>query len=909
MRMLLMLAAVLSFAASANAQEEQVLADFEGALDAGWEKNGDQSLLAFGPEHATRGKSAVKVAIRGQYAGLNGARPAVADWSKYDALKIDLFNPTDEVLSMQVNLRDADSGGSYQNRANLRFSVRPGGSTFELNLTGIKTTGGRVLDRTRIVQCLLMFGKEMGPGPLKPPGVLDPFLCSVFVDNVRLTKERIARPEGLFAFDFGTPDSPVFPGFTQVTNRTQYDAAGFGWLNTRGLDARDHVTPTALERDWVRGNGTFAVKAPNGKYHVWMLMADSGDWGFYQHWSHRLVKAEGQVVHEKRMTHDDFLRGFFANLDVEDLPGQDLFMIYVESRWWPVEFDAEVTDGRLDVELLGDPWSALVNAMVIFPLAKKAEGDAWLADLRERRQKAFYADHVEVPVPEKAVEPFPNEAEKARGYVVFQRTCSEPVYPTSSPKGGGEEIGRLDVSCARGEFEPVTFSIYPFQDLGNVKVSAQVALPFDRARSVIEVGYVQYKAQRAEFGGTRYQVRPAFIRRKDTVRVDKGVTRRFWLTLEIPEGVPGGLYQGQVTIAPEHGAKTTLPMTVRVHDFVLSEPKDRVFSLTGTTPQGLWTWVGGSDDAMWKAFGASWQNQRRHGLSGVQCGSDVPTLEKLFAAVKPFGFANVFRAGLPTNRFRDGVVDGARRTTAAVIDAAKKNGWGEPVFVFLDEPGNGGDATRAEALKLAQALRAGLPSVKLMGDLNSTADDVFYPLLDYAGINAGCDIGPATFEKIRKAGCEVWLVNAGKGRFWWGAWFYKVAKEHGVRFKEDYAYQIWHGDPFYDLDAWNSDFCAAYPSPEGDLNTPWFEELREGIDDFRYLWMLDRLTEDARARSAQVWRDLSLEGDAFLKDVRANTSADWRANKPWSDARLNAMRLKAGELISRHIAAGAKTPQ
>ena len=897
MRAFLTLLALLGCASFAAAQEETILADFEGALDGGWEKNGDQSSLAFGAEHATRGKSAARVSIRGEYAGLNGARLAAGDWSKFDALKIDLFNPTDEVLSMQVNLRDALSGGSYPNRANLRFSVRPGASTFELNLTGLKATGGRVLDRARIVQCLLMFDA-------KSPD------ASVFVDNVRLTKEKVARPEGLFAFDFGTPDSPVFPGFTQVTNRTAYaDATGFGWLDTRNLDARDHVTPGALERDWVRGNGTFAVKVPNGKYRVWMLMADSGDWGFYQHWSHRLIKAEGQVACEKRMTRDEFLKSFFANLDVEDLPGQDLFMIYIESRWWPVQFDAEVADGRLDIELAGDPWAALVNAMVVFPLAKKAEGDAWLADLRDRRQKAFYAEHVEVPPPEKPVEPFPNDAEKARGYVVFQRPYSEPVYPTSSPKGGGEEIDRIEVSLARGEFEPITFCVYPFEDLGNVKVAAEIGLPFDRARSVIDVGYVQYKAHRAEFGGTRYQVRPAFIRRKDMVRIDKGVTRRFWLTLEIPEGIPGGVYEGHVTITPERGAKTTLPMTVRVHDFALSESKDHVFSLTGTKPEGLWGWLGGSQDDVWKAFGASWRNQRAHGLSGIQCGADVPMLEKLFATAKPWGFANVFRAGLPTNRFREGVVAEAQKTTAAVIDAAKKNGWGECVFVFLDEPSNGGDATRAEALKLAQALRAGLPGVKLMGDLNSTADDVFYPLLDYAGINNGCDIGPATFDKIRKAGGEPWLVNAGKERFYWGAWFYKVAKEHGVRFKEDYAYQTWHGDPFYDLDAWNSDFCAAYPSPEGDLNAPWFEELREGIDDFRYLWMLDGYVRQVTTSGMPLPDSPGGEAMRFLEDLRKQVNADWRANKPWSSTRLDATRLKAAELISKISAAWTKLPQ
>ncbi len=564
------------------------------------------------------------------------------------------------------------------------------------------------------------------------------------------------------SFAFGAEQSPTLAGFTKVTHLTKYDdAAGFGWLDTKGLESVNRGTPATLEQTFVKGAGTFAVKLPNGKYHVWMLMNDSGGLMSFPRFTERTIKVGGKVVYEKKMTHDDFLKNFYANLDVEDLPGEDVFMLYVESRWWPVEFDAEAAGGRLEIAISGDGDGPLVNALVVYPLDKKAEGDQWLADVREKRRADFYAKHAELPVPEPAVEPFPNEKEKDRGYIVFQRAISAPVYPTSSPKGGGAEIDRIDVTIAHGQFLAIPICVFPFQDLGNVKVTADVALPYDRARNAMRVGYVEYKIRRVDPNGTKYQVRPALIRNKDAVRIDKGVTRQFWLTLEMPEGFPARTYEGQIVITPEHGGKLTVPMTVRVLDFALPEAKDIVFWPAGTETdlEDFWKRLDGPGDAGKQEIARSLDNIRNHGLSD-----------------------DIRNAGrqLPAERFS----------------------WG--AFAYA------------------------LPKDKA------------------------------------------------EGRFFW-------TSDRWMRFS---------GDPFFDLDGGFPDNGLVFPSPEGDMNTPRFEVLREGITDFRYLWALDKFPE----------------GEAFLKDIREKAAADAKANKPWSDATLDAMRAKAAELISKHVAAGEKAP-
>ena len=77
-------------------------------------------------------------------------------------------------------------------------------------------------------------------------------------------------------------------------------------------------------------------------------------------------------------------------------------------------------------------------------------------------------------------------------------------------------------------------------------------------------------------------------------------------------------------------------------------------------------------------------------------------------------------------------------------------------------------------------------------------------------------------------------------------------------------------DGKFDLDQWNSDYCASFPGPDGPINSPWFEECREGIDDFRYLSMLGKL----------VKRDKSSEALFYLGQLLRPVNLDLSENTP-----------------------------
>jgi hypothetical protein len=85
-------------------------------------------------------------------------------------------------------------------------------------------------------------------------------------------------------YDFGTPTSPVMPGYTQVTPSNLYaPVSGFGWMlnagqTVSGVDQASSSAPGVypLTRDFnSTASGTFAVDLPNGVYDVTVTLGDA----------------------------------------------------------------------------------------------------------------------------------------------------------------------------------------------------------------------------------------------------------------------------------------------------------------------------------------------------------------------------------------------------------------------------------------------------------------------------------------------------------------------------------------------------------------------------------------------------------------------------------------------------------
>ena len=226
-------------------------------------------------------------------------------------------------------------------------------------------------------------------------------------------------------------------GFTPITPGTLYSKGrGYGLKNAHVWRAFDVLQPDPLYQDFICiESGGLAVDVPNGRYRVFVNIDNpSGFWGEYQVYRQRAILAQGKPVVSETMDFDAFQKKYYRFWNVEDLPGDNTFDKYQKAYFHEKTFDVDVTDGQLKLDFQGENWACSVSAVVIFPVAKAAEGERFLKAVEARRR--FYFDNyfkrvLHRPTGDRLQ---PTAEDRRRGYVVFQRDEMEDVYYNDTPR-------------------------------------------------------------------------------------------------------------------------------------------------------------------------------------------------------------------------------------------------------------------------------------------------------------------------------------------------------------------------------------------------------------------------------------------------------------------------------------------
>ena len=380
-------------------------------------------------QHATDGRKALR--LDRSYAGMDGAQ----DWTGYDYLKADLYTDAQAPLDLSIEIRDAATR-DYWTRVNCQTVVPPGSSTLVLPLkqlyVGEKSRPGRMLMLGGIRRFILNIGEK----PAAP----------LFVDHLRLERDESiqrARFEGLYAFDFGPGGSPVMEGFLPITPATRYSKGrGYGLKDAQIWRAFDVLQPDPLYQDFICiESGGLAVDLPNGKYRVFVNLDNpSGFWGEFQTYRRRAILAQGREVLTDTMDFNALKQKYFRFWNVEDLPADNTFDKYQQAYYHEKTFDVDVTDGQLDLAFRGENWACSVSAVVIYPVAKAAEGERFLEWVKARRR--FYFDNYFKRVLHNPTgAPLaPTPEDQRRGAVLFRRDPMKELYYNDTP--AKDELGK-----------------------------------------------------------------------------------------------------------------------------------------------------------------------------------------------------------------------------------------------------------------------------------------------------------------------------------------------------------------------------------------------------------------------------------------------------------------------------------
>ena len=516
-----------------------------------------------------------------------------------------------------------------------------------------------------------------------------------------------------------------------------------------------------------------------------------------------------------------------------------------------------------------------------------AEADSWPAPSATRRQK------------------------KA-GYITFQRPYVQPVIYKAVPKAE-EVVKELSLTACRGEFEPTTFSIYPLRNIKamSIKVS-DLAGPDGAtiAASAFEVRRVQTHRNWHDPGS--YESQALFVRKFETLDIGQGSSQRFLLTVHVPEDTPAGDYSGKVTLASA-GVPTELPLTVRVLPFELSEPDGMMYFMfdPGRYHEDY-------DNA--EFFRKTVQDQLDHGMTSWTIYNWSQVKDKETGKFKidvdehigdNYGLTyahmmDIFREmgmGKDVPMFDLYSASYKISSILELADIYEKRGWGSPLFYVGDELST--DDRIEPARKKLKKIKAAAPHLKTTTALGTRG---LLELGDLYDVWSASSV-PA-LERAKKLGKMCWtyscrplhetspaFVRSFFGQYPWrrglkgiGLWDYqgygcvfydrfgrKYKANDGERFRPEYKYT--HGYVFFE---------------DGEIiPTLYWEAVREGIDDYRYMLTLKKLAtevywDEERWGKNRAGFTAAMDGFALLDRIYASIdpgivgndqkySLDWKA--------------------------------
>src|SRR5574340_760741 len=507
--------------------------------------------------HATNGAFSCQLALPvASSPRLDLVTFASHDWSYYDVVKLDIFNPNSFAVTFSLEISDSQSG--YVNRSYFGKALIPGANTVEVDLWNLARNGGGYVDPVDIQRFTFWIS-----------GFSEPI--TVYLDNVRLETVQddptYDAGRNIWKFDFGPTSSPRWRDFFGVSATDVYPSdpitRPFGFVGTGPRWSEDQGGPDSLTRDYVRANAClsasnpecsdldFRVRVPNGAYNVYVI-ARGGNLSNlpvrgWQIWAEDQLMVEVPMDAARFYSDENYYRGLG-----DDYPPTMSSWDRYEAVNYPVRsFSITVVDGNgLDLHFA----KAWVYALIVYPATLAAEMEGRIADLEAARQAQFESSYYINPPQDLTWDPMPEERE--RGYAVWPVATMDPCYPDTLPPSPPPTMA-LTTSGALGEYRPVTFAVRPLANMSSVSLSVSDLtdeLWHVIQSSEIDLQYVRYLATPdSEFCCSGVLTWKRLLQKSFRISIPPQVTKAFWLTIHVPQSAHQGVYSGLVTLHSSSG--------------------------------------------------------------------------------------------------------------------------------------------------------------------------------------------------------------------------------------------------------------------------------------------------------------------------------------------------------------------
>jgi hypothetical protein len=503
---------------------------------------------------------------------------------------------------------------------------------------------------------------------------------------------------------------------------------------------------------------------------------------------------------------------------------------------------------------------------------------------------------------------WPHEAVE-RGFTVVPRPTLPLTYGHYEPVA--EEIDQpLVITAAPGQFASGVIFIKALKEFsGPLVVGPKGQQPLNSPFPWV-LAFVEYRVchpLKIGKNGQQWEMRPHYLMpgtrpegirpQTRTVEVDvpKGDGRSVWVTVFVPNGTAPGDYKSEIHVVapdkdyvgvadkPGKNDGYSLPFTIRVRDIELLEA-DASFAMYCHTvrPHQL---PPTSDYR-------SYIDQRRHGMNSVDQGghtawryTDNEGKPRIDFSAFDYDMDQLVRAGFSkTFNYYPGGDARSVDVQLAILDRCREKGYPEPLFYVHDEPSaQGARLVESMEKEYGEARRKGLRTVTAGLDWRTQGEAYDVWILDLS--NVGSKDWPDIKARAAELGAEVWAYDCSPHlnthprniRFYTGLWTWAAG------LKGNWIWEYGAGPPsamqsVYSLSdtippkTW-CQYGFAFSIPSGQAACTAWEARRDGVNDYRYLYTLDRAiaeTDDAgKADLPSV-----VEARKYLDGLRARTPLD-----------------------------------
>ena len=455
--------------------------------------------------------------------------------------------------------------------------------------------------------------------------------------------------------------------------------------------------------------------------------------------------------------------------------------------------------------------------------------------------------------------------------MVFNHSTLSNLPPAHVPAAGGTAHS---VSCvlARDEFESVQIGIRAVNtDLRDVQVEVETDLQvtvYHRIAPAIRDQLVSLYT--TGNGIARWIPSQVHLQRgKKFDEIPKGQSVNFWLTFHAGPQARPGLHAGKIRIRPAGKSHTDLKLEINVRDFQLQRPRAAfgMFFREDMLPQHI-----GGLAAPRASVLAMFRDLADHGHNSGWFypggnfedlpPTDSSALDKLIPLAQQAGLLDRNVPSMICGGLPGGLQVDRLRTAIQWLDSERKRrDWPELIVFGTDEPEYPRDADLVR--KQLRRLR-GLP-IRVNVDLSATAAYGYADLCDVLNVMDG-GISPEMQAEAKRRGTQIWTYSYRiwredfdplRQRFYAGlyTWTHRLGGNWIWAYHHAHHRQVW--------------FAPGSHQPQPVTG---YEARREGIDDYRYLQMLEDCITAAENQR------LAAEADAWLRSLRARL-ADTVPNK------------------------------